>query len=165
MISVNRMFFDMPAYRKAVFDFAAAGKGLVMLHPGTWYAYPRWPELNARIVGGGSRGHDKLGDYSVHAVKPAHPLMQGVPAKFDVVDELYYMNAEPEKIPPGTAPIEVLAQSSPSLKFKQPHPVVWITQHEKARIVGFTLGHDERVHEHPAFKTLLTNAVQWTSRK
>lgn len=165
VISVNRMFFDLPAYRKAVFAFAAAGKGLVMLHPGTWYAYPRWPELNAQIVGGGSRGHDKLGPYSVHVRQADHPVMRGVPAKFEVIDELYYMNAEPEKIPPGTAPIEVLAESSPSIRFQKPHPVVWITQHERARIVGFTLGHDERVHDHPAFQTILVNAVQWVSRK
>ena len=47
VISVNRQFFDTPEYRKALFDFAAAGKGLVMLHPGTWYGYANWPELNA----------------------------------------------------------------------------------------------------------------------
>ena len=41
VISVNRQFFDTPAYRKALLDFAAAGKGLVMLHPGTWYGYTR----------------------------------------------------------------------------------------------------------------------------
>ena len=165
VISVNRMFFDTPAYRKAVFDFAAKGKGLVMLHPGTWYAFSYWPELNATIVGGGSRGHDKLGAYKVNAVKPDHPIMKGVPATFDVVDELYYMNAEPEKIPPGTAPIEVLAESSPSQRFQKPHPVAWTTKHERARIVGLTLGHDERVHDHPAFKTLLTNSVKWASGK
>ena len=39
VISVNRQFFDTPEYRKALFDFAAAGKGLVMLHPGTWYGF------------------------------------------------------------------------------------------------------------------------------
>ncbi len=165
VISVNRMFFDTPAYRKAVFDFAARGKGLVMLHPGTWYAFPYWPELNAKIVGGGSRGHDKLGAYKVNAVKPGHPIMQGVPASFDVIDELYYMNAEPDKIPPGTAPIEVLAESSPSQRFNKPHPVIWTTKHERARIVGFTLGHDERVHDHPAYRTLLANAVKWASGK
>ncbi|MEN9813974.1 MAG: hypothetical protein RL479_2660, partial [Verrucomicrobiota bacterium] len=137
VISVNRMFFDTPAYRQAVFAFAEAGKGIVMLHPGTWYAFQRWPELNARLVGGGSRG----------------------------VDELYYMNAEPEKIPAGTAAIEVLAESSPSQKFQRPHPVAWITSHEKARVVGITLGHDERVHDHPAFRTLLTNAVRWAGSK
>jgi len=165
VISVNRMFFDTPAYRQAVFAFAAAGKGIVMLHPGTWYAFPRWPELNARLVGGGSRGHDKLGPYTVHVRQPAHPVMRGVPASFEVVDELYYMNAEPEKIPAGTAPIEVLAESSPSQKFQRAHPVAWVTRHERARVVGITLGHDERVHDHPAFRTLLTNAVRWVGGK
>jgi type 1 glutamine amidotransferase len=165
VISVNRKFFDTPAYRKALFDFAAAGKGIIMLHPGTWYGYAEWPELNARIVGGGARGHDRIAKFSVSAVKPGHPIMKGVPASFDVEDELYYINAEPEKIPPGTAAIDVLAETSPSVKFGKPHPAVWITKHDKARIVGITLGHDQRVHDHEAFKTLLTNAVKWTAGK
>ena len=154
VISVNRQFFDTPEYRKALFDFAAAGKGLVMLHPGAWYGYANWPELNANIVGGGARGHDRIAKFTVNAVKPDHPVMKGVPASFDVEDELYYMNAEADKIPAGTSPIEVLAETSPSVRFKQPHPSVWITQHPTARIVGIALGHDERVHDLAAFKTL-----------
>ena len=130
-----------------------------MLHPGTWYGFAEWPELNAQIVGGGARGHDRLGKYSVNALKPDHPIMKNVPATFEVEDELYYINAEPDKIPAGTASIEVLAETSPSVRFKAPHPVVWITKHDKARVVGITLGHDERVHDHQAFRTLLTNAV------
>jgi type 1 glutamine amidotransferase len=51
------------------------------------------------------------------------------------------------------------------LKFKVPHPVVWITAHPAARVVGLTIGHDGRVHDLPAFKTLLTNAVQWAAKK
>ena len=51
VISVNRQFFDTAEYRKALFDFVAAGKGVVMLHPGTWYGFPSWPELNATVVG------------------------------------------------------------------------------------------------------------------
>ena len=165
VISVNRQFFDTPEYRKALFAFAAAGKGLVMLHPGTWYGFAKWPELNAQIVGGGARGHDKLGAYSVNILKPEHPIMKGVPTTFEVFDELYYINAEPDKIPAGTSPIEVLAQTSPSIKYKAPHPVAWITAHPKARIVGLTLGHDERVHDLAAFRTLLANAVKWASGK
>jgi putative heme-binding domain-containing protein len=162
VISVNRKFFDTAAYRKALFDFAAAGKGIVMLHPGTWYGFQAWPELNAKIVGGGARGHDKIHPFEVKKVKD-HPVMQGVPDSFTVEDELYYMNAEPEKIPEGTAAIEVLAETSPSDKFQQPHPSVWVTQHPSARIVGITIGHDQRTHDHPAFKTLLENAVKWAS--
>jgi uncharacterized protein len=134
-----------------------------MLHPGVWYGFAQWPELNASIVGGGARGHDRIAKFSVNVVKADHPIMKGVPASFEVEDELYYMNAEADKIPAGTAPIEVLAETSPSVRFKQPHPAVWITRHPTARIVGITLGHDERVHDHPAFRTLLVNAVQWAA--
>ncbi len=164
VISVNRKFFDTAAYRRALMAFAAAGKGIVMLHPGTWYGYANWPELNAQIVGGGARGHDKIHPFDVLKVKD-HPVMAGVPDKFTVEDELYYINAEPDKIPAGTAAIEVLAETSPSDKFQKPHPNVWITRHPRARIVGLALGHDERTHDHPAFRTLLVNAVKWSSGK
>ena len=50
-------------------------------------------------------------------------------------------------------------------RFKQPHPSVWIARHSTARIVGVALGHDERVHDLQAFKTLLVNAVKWAGRR
>jgi putative membrane-bound dehydrogenase-like protein len=164
VISVNRKFFDTTVYRKALFDFAAAGKGIVMLHPGTWYGFAGWPELNAQIVGGGARGHDKIHPFEVKTVK-AHPVMEGVPASFTIEDELYYVNAEADKIPVGTAKIEVLAETSPSDKYQKSHPSVWITEHPKARIVGMAPGHDARVHELEAFKKLLVNAARWASGK
>jgi putative membrane-bound dehydrogenase-like protein len=163
LISVNRKFFDTPAYRAALMTFATAGKGIIMHHPGTWYGYQDWPALNAEIVGGGARGHDKIAEYSVNAVQPNHPVMRGVPASFTVEDELYYITAEPEKIPANTSLITVLAETSPSKKFNAPHPAVWVTAHPTARIVGLTIGHDERVHDLESFKTLLANAVKWTS--
>jgi len=165
IISVNRKFFDTAAYRKALFDFAAAGKGIIMLHPGTWYGFAGWPELNAQIVGGGARGHDKIHPFDVKAVKADHPIMQGVPASFTVEDELYYVNAEPDKTPPGTAKITVLAETSPSDKYKAPHPSVWITEHPKAKIVGLALGHDARVHDLKPYQQILINAAKWSSGK
>ncbi len=165
VISVNRKFFDTAVYRKALFDFAAAGKGIIMLHPGTWYGFGGWPELNAQIVGGGARGHDKIHPFDVKAVKADHPIMAGVPASFTVEDELYYVNAEVDKIPAGTAKITVLAETSPSDKYKAGHPSVWITEHAKARVVGIALGHDARVHDLRPYQQILTNAVKWASGK
>ncbi len=165
IISTNRKFFDTLEYRKALMDFVAAGKGVIMLHPGTWYGFPEWPELNAKIVGGGARGHDALGPFTVSVMEKDHPVMKGVPASFEVTDELYYINAEADKIPAGTAPIEVLAQTSPSKKYSKPHPSVWVVKNDKARIVGIALGHDQRVHDLPAFRAILINAVKWTSQK
>ena len=91
--------------------------------------------------------------------------MKSVPASFSVEDELYYFNGDKDTTPAGTAPISVLAETSPSVKFGRPHPAVWITAHDHAGIVGITLGHDQRTHDHPAFQQLLTNAVRWASRK
>lgn len=162
IISVNRKFFDTAAYRKALFDFAAAGKGIVMLHPGTWYGFGGWPELNAQIVGGGARGHDKIHPFEVKKVK-GHEVMAGVPDSFTVEDELYYVNAE--GAPEGTAPIEVLAETSNSDKYQKPHPSVWITKHPKAKIVGIALGHDARTHDLKPYQQLLINAAKWTSGK
>ncbi len=165
VISVNRKFFDTAVYRKALFDFAAAGKGIIMLHPGTWYGFGGWPALNAQIVGGGARGHDRIHPFEVKAVKGDHPILAGVPASFTVEDELYYVNAEADKIPAGTAKITVLAETSPSEKYKAGHPSVWITEHAKARVVGIALGHDARVHDLKAFQQILANAVKWASGK
>jgi type 1 glutamine amidotransferase len=163
IISVNRKFFDTAAYRKALFDFAAAGKGIVMLHPGTWYGFGGWPELNAQIVGGGARGHDRIHPFDVKALQADHPVMKNVPASFTVEDELYYINAE--GAPEGTAAIEVLAETSKSDKYQKPHPSVWITQHPKARVVGIALGHDGRTHDLRPYQQILINAAMWTSGK
>ena len=163
IISVNRKFFDTAAYRKALFDFAAAGKGIVMLHPGTWYGFPGWPEINRDVVGGGARGHDRIHPFEVKALKANHPVMKDVPASFTVEDELYYVNAE--GTPEGTAAIEVLAETSNSDKYQKPHPSVWITQHPKAKIVGIALGHDARTHDLKPYQQLLINAAKWTSGK
>jgi type 1 glutamine amidotransferase len=141
------------------------GKGIVMLHPGTWYGFPGWPEINAQIVGGGARGHDRIHPFEVKAVKAGHPVMAGVPASFTVEDELYYVNAESDKIPAGTAKITVLAETSPSDKYKAAHPSVWITEHAKARVVGIALGHDARVHDMKPYQQLIINAAKWTSGK
>lgn len=162
VVSVNRDLFDSAAWREALFAHITAGKGVVMLHPGTWYGYPKWPELNAQIVGGGAKGHDALGPFKVNVKAADHPIMKGVPASFDVIDELYYVN--PETPPTGTAKITVLAETSPSKRYSAPHPSVWITENPKARIVGIALGHDGRVHEMDAFKSILTNSVKWAAK-
>ena len=160
VLSVNKAGWDSPEVRKAVFDFAEAGKGIVLLHAGVWLNYPKWPEYNAKIVGGASRGHDRLGEFEVKVVNATHPITQGVPSTFRITDELYYFNPDP-----AGAPLTVLAQTSTSTGTKKEHPSVWVVSHPRARITGIALGHDARAHDLPAFKTLLQNAVKWAAQK
>ena len=160
VLSVNRRAWATPALRQALFEFVAAGKGLVLLHPGLWYNFGDWPEFNRVLCGGGARGHDAISEFSVHTLKAGHPVMKGVPSGFKITDELYYLTPD-EK---GT-PLEVLAETSPSKKFKTPHPSVFVVKHPQARIIGLALGHDGRAHDLAEYKTLLINSVKWSAGK
>ncbi len=145
--------------RKALIDYATAGGGIVALHPGVWYAWKNFPQWNKEIIGGGTNGHDALGPFPVAVTNAAHPVTKGVPATFDITDELYNYVADP-----AATPIEILATAT-SPKTGKTFPQVWIVKHPKAKIVGLTLGHDARAHDLPAYQTLLKNAVLWSSGK
>jgi type 1 glutamine amidotransferase len=119
--------------REAIAAHAAAGKGLVLLHPGLWYNWANWPAYNRELAGGGSRGHDAYGEFEVMASGVKHPLMQGVPENFKLSDELYYYEADPA----GT-PIQVLATARSKSKNKD-FPQVFVVNHPKARIAGVTM--------------------------
>jgi type 1 glutamine amidotransferase len=145
--------------RKAIFAHADSGKGLLLVHPALWYNWKDWPEYNRVLIGGGSKSHDKYGEFEVTVQETGHPIMAGVPATFKITDELYHH----ERDAAGT-PIQVLATGTSPVTGKT-FPVVWITQHPKARIVCITLGHDGKAHEHTAFKSILQNSAAWAAKK
>lgn len=158
IISANKPWGDA-ATKQAITKHIENGKGFIGLHPGLWYNWRDWPEYNRVLVGGGSRGHDRLGEFEVVVTEPAHALMKDVPAKFTIKDELYWFEPDAQ----GT-PIKVLATAHSKQKDKA-YPQVFIVQHAKARVVGLTLGHDGDAHNHPAYIQLLRNAVLWVAGK
>jgi len=158
IVSNNKPWAD-DATKQAVTRHVQNGKGLVGLHPGLWYNWRDWPEFNRVLVGGGSRGHDRLGEFEVVVTEPTHALMRGVPAKFNIKDELYWFEPDAQ----GT-PIKVLATAHSAQKNK-PYPQVFTVEHAKARVVGLTLGHDGDAHNHAAYIQLLRNAVLWAAGK
>ncbi|MCF2491595.1 ThuA domain-containing protein [Dyadobacter sp. CY347] len=144
------------ATRKAIFAFADAGKGLVLAHPALWYNWKDWPEYNQKLVGGGSKGHDKYGPFDVKITKK-HPVTKNVPETFHLDDELYY------QIPDESgSPIEVLATAKAATSDKV-FPSIFIVKYPKGRIVGIALGHDAASHTIAPYQTILRNAVQWAS--
>jgi uncharacterized protein len=145
------------ALRKAIVDFADAGKGLILVHPALWYNWADWPEYNRALVGGGARSHDKYGEFEVSVDQPQHPVIAGVPGSFKITDELYHF--EPGK---DGAAIEVLATAK-NLQSGKTYPSVWIVKHPKARIVCIALGHDGAAHDHPAYQAILRNALNWAA--
>ena len=147
------------ATKKALIDYANRGGAIVAHHPGTWYAWRNFPDWNKEIIGGGTKGHDALGPFTMKITNAEHAITKGVTAEFEITDELYNYNADP-----ATTPIEVLATAT-SRKSGKEFPQVFVVKHPKARIVGLTLGHDARAHDLPEYQTLLKNAVIWAGGK
>ena len=137
--------------RQAIFAHVEAGKPLMITHPASWYNWSDWPEWNEHLVGGGSRSHEALQSFTVEVLQPAHPLMQGVPASFDIVDELY----RAELLPEAEAVVLAIGRSKETGAI---YPVLWLHRHGAAQILVNTLGHDDRAHDLPAYKQIVRNA-------
>jgi type 1 glutamine amidotransferase len=144
------------ATRKAIFAFVDAGKGLVLAHPALWYNWKDWPEYNQKLVGGGSKGHDKYGPFDVTITKK-HPVTKNVPETFHLDDELYY------QIPDESgSPIEVLATAKAATSDKV-FPSIFIVKYPNRRALRIALGHDAASHTIAPYQTILRNAIVWAA--
>ncbi|HLW18748.1 MAG TPA: ThuA domain-containing protein [Cyclobacteriaceae bacterium] len=152
----NNQPINDPNARQAIVEFAEAGKGMVLGHAALWYNWADWPEYNQNIVSGGSRGHDKYGEFEVSITNANHPVTQGVDQKFSLKDELYYY-----KIDENGPGIEILAEATSDQS--GPFPSVFVVKHPNTKIVGIALGHDGESHDLEAYQALLRNSVKWVS--
>jgi type 1 glutamine amidotransferase len=154
---VNNQPIGDPVVRKAIFDFVAGGKGLVLGHAALWYNWNDWPEYNNQLVSGGSRGHDRYGDFKVTVTERDHVIMKGVPSTFTLKDELYHFKPDPAG--PGITVLATASAAESDVSF----PSVFVIKHNKGRIAGIALGHDGESHDLPAYRDLLRNAVTWAA--
>lgn len=151
VLSNNRPISD-EGLRAGIFEYVAAGGGLLIVHAACWYNWDDWPAYNRDLVGGGSRSHEAYGEFDVRLDVEGDPLLEGLPKNFAITDELYRFVPDPE----GT-PIEVLATGI-SRKRGETYPVIWRVETKAGNVIGTTLGHDGAAHEHPAFRRLMQNA-------
>ena len=161
LFSGNHGQFGTPEFQKAIRDFTAAGKGVVLLHAATWYNWPLETKYNDEFVCGGARGHGHS-DFPFTVTKPTHPVMAGVPATFTVNDESY--NVELTR-PEGAEILGTIPRQNPKPGQSAILPSVWVVKHPKARIVCIALGHDEHTHDHAAYQKILLNALKWVNEK
>jgi type 1 glutamine amidotransferase len=155
VFSGNHDQYGKDEFQKALNDFADKRKGLVFLHAATW-DHSAWKGYNERFIDGKTPGHSAYGDVTVTVKNAASPIMKGVPATFTFQEENY----RSEFISKPKA--DILAENSPDDK-KIAHPSVWTVKDRKTRIVCITLGHDDKAHDSAAYKTILTNAVNWVA--
>ena len=148
-----------PDLHTAIHEFVGAGNGLLLIHAATWYNWQDdWPEYYRDFIGGGTRSHPPLGEFEVYVTDPSHPLMEGVPGRFTITDELYRFQRDPE----GTG-MHILAMGIEPGNGNE-YPVAWTVNYGEGRIVNITLGHDGDAHQHPAYIALLRNSIRWLNK-
>jgi len=161
VFSGNHAQFGTPEFQKAIREFAAAGKGIVLLHAATWYNWPLETKYNDEFVCGGARGHGHS-DFTFTVTKPEHPVMKAVPATFVINDESY--NVELTR-PEGAEVLGTIPRQTPKDGLSNILPSVWTVKYPGNKVVCIALGHDEKSHDHPAYKQLLLNSLTWVSQK
>lgn len=141
-------------------DFAEAGKGIVVLHHAL-ADYLDWEWRYKDVVGGKyflkPEGATPASTYLYNqeaCVRPVmtHPITAPI-GTFQLWDETHKgMWISPD--------VEVLLRSDAPTS---DGPVAWISPYQRSRVVCIQLGHGEGAHLHPAYRTLVQNAVRWTA--
>ena len=161
------VFYDMwqditNQQEASILELLQEGKGMVFLHH-SLASYQGWDEF-IKIIGGRYYLNDymqdtsRLSDYEhdldlqVKVLDSTHPVTFGM-QDFEIHDE-------------GYSNIEILP--STHLLLEVDHPscskyIAWTNEYKKSRIVYIMLGHDKHAYQNESFRTLVKNAVKWTS--
>jgi uncharacterized protein len=153
------VFYDMwqkitEAEKEAFVGLTGRGTGLVFLHH-SLVSYQDW-DLFTRVRGGKYREghstykHDIVMDVKI--VDPGHPVTNGLEA-FIIHDE-------------GYGNIEILPGVTPLLSTNHPdcsEIIGWTNKFNNSRIVYLLLGHDNNAYADENFRTLVRNAIGWTT--
>jgi type 1 glutamine amidotransferase len=134
-----------------------SGVGAVILH-GAVHSYRRsesraWGEL----MGAFSMRHDSQRPLTVETVAQDHPIMRGLPPKWETIPEELY---ELERVWPAMTPLA----DAYSVESKKRYPLIWTNTHGKARVFVTSLGHNTEMIANPLYLDLVTRGLLWTAR-
>ena len=169
------------AYKTGFLSLLDAGKPMIFLHHAI-AAWPSWPEF-AQLLGG--RFHFLPGDFSgvsypgsgyrfnvpqTISVERHHPIVDGLPDRFDLTDEVYmYAVNEPDVTPLLRSDFSFVPSNfhHGGVGFKDHPPasnlIGWTKRARNAPIAYLQPGHGPEVYQDPNFRRLVANAVQWAT--
>lgn len=138
------------AVQQAFADFVRGGKGLLVIHSGT-AGYRELPVLRG-LMGGTFLQHPPQCPVTVEP-KEGKPLTAGS-APFTLQDEHYQMALDD-----AGADVFLTTTSEHGTQ-----PGGWTRREGDGRVCVLTPGHNVEVWLHPAFQTLLRNALHWCGK-
>ncbi len=164
---------------RAVEEFVRSGKGLVVIHAGS-YAFTGLPVLGDRhartgiveapwpaygqMIGGlysedFTKGHGLRHSFRVRFVNPRHPITDGMGDGFIATDELYH-NMRMQK------DVNVLATAFDDVEIGgsgKDEPILWTVSYGKGRVFHTTLGHDLVAMQEPGFTATFARGTEWAA--
>jgi type 1 glutamine amidotransferase len=151
--------------KKKFLSIFEKGTGLVVLHHAL-ADFQDWPEFE-KAVGGKfflrpeTRDGKEIpksgtggGELTLHVEAGDHPVTKGL-EDFKLQDEFYNACRVGEDVK------VLLTTDNP----KNQRQIAWCREHGKSRVVYIMSGHDKKVYDHPSYRKLLANAIQWAARK
>ncbi|WBH17753.1 ThuA domain-containing protein [Sphingomonas radiodurans] len=179
------------ATREGITALLDRGIGVVALH----HALAGWPgwEAFAEIIGGRFlyrpatlRGTARLDSgyrhqvhYTAEVAAPLHPVMAGLPATFDLTDELYLAEVFEEDVTPllrarrafvrdnfysATAAIEGRMFSNDGWSHSPGSDAIgWVKKARRSPLVYLQPGDDDVTYTNPNYRRLVENALRWTA--
>jgi type 1 glutamine amidotransferase len=145
--AADRTPWVTPAVEEAFRAYVANGGGLLAIHSGTT-GYRETPVLR-RLLGGVFVQHPPQCEVTITPTA-GHPLAAGVES-FTIKDEHYHMEMES---------LEVASLLTTTSEHGA-QPGGWTHTEGAGRVCVLTPGHNPEVWLHPAYQTLIGNALRW----
>lgn len=180
-----------PELKASLMELVEAGHGFVFLHHAI-AGWPAWPEYGDLIGGrflylpAQVRGRACLDSGYRHGVTheisvvAEHPVTAGVPAEFQITDELYLYEVFEEDVTPllvsdydfvrdnfySSAHVVLRGRMHDNAGWDHPpgsNLVGWTREVGKSRIVYLQSGDDPVAYANEHFRRLIANAIEWVS--
>ncbi len=159
----NRELPMRPEQREAITDFVRAGKGFVAVHSGTGTFFEWTPYQD--MINAIFDGHPWTQQVAVNIEQSDHPIMQGVPKRFEVNDEIYQHTRWDRGTTHVLASLDV---TSVDLNAKEVNRkdkdfgIAWAHRYGKGRVYVNVLGHTKEVWENPVFERMMVQGILWS---
>ncbi len=133
---------------EGIVEFVEDGKNLFGIHSATVINEERKRYIS--LIGGRFTHHPPRHEFQVRIEDKGHPITGGI-EDFKVTDELYILDRAPEGA-------HILATA---LCEGKAQPLLYAKRVGKGKVLYNALGHDQATYNHPIFRRLVIQGIQW----
>jgi len=166
--------------KQALQRFIESGGGFVGIHAAGDSSHTGWDWYQSQVIRARFLGHPMWPQFAVGKViveQAQHPIMSGLPPTWDWSEEWYSFHESPRQN--GVTVLATVDEASydaghllepmrfrvgRTLAMGEDHPIAWSHTIGKGRVFYTAMGHKADAYNDPVFRTMLEQAITWTSQ-